>query len=1029
MSIRLGPPAAKMLVYALTCFLITPVATAQTASPVGPIAHINITGNARVPTQEVLAHVAEKLGDEYDPAVTAKDQEALKATGQFSDVQVRATSDLEIGVDLTISVTEITTVKAITFTADTPDGRLPVPAEDLRARMETKVGQPFNANTLAKDLSDLFGSDTGYLSSQGFQVTVPADINIDPNTDVLTVPLSVARVARIDVVGGRRAAAEVRDGLTTKVDDVFNLNTLQKDLIRMQGHGSVAQDKINIAEATAGPGQIVLTIRVIEKSGSGRNTSAAADWLPLPNQWDGPIIPVQINGTETASFLVNTTALVSGVSPELAARMHLTPHPWVIGGKPVLVDGHPGQTVTLARMRLGSAPGVVAKDETMPIYDTKAMSANLGRRIDGVLGMNDIGAQAVSLDWDRRQVRFWERGNLSADERKAAGFANALALPLKATGTMLAVDVSLTGSVRERPETMGLATANPDNQLSATEAKTVGLTSFDDTSKPPSQYTRPSRLSAGGLSVNDLLFQLSSDDAPALLGQNFLSRYRVLLDYAAQKVYLQPVVRVTGAHKSCTIPFTYDPITTPVPVIEASLDGGPPMRFVFDTGFNNVLTLDRHFAVRLGLSLDNTRHLVLNQTVPLALTSVRRMVLRGRTRSEDLDINLARAGVTDLELMKDTTAGSPVAGIIGAGILRDTAVRFDFHARTLTFFPKPLPDSTPDGAVALPLTESSEDDAYFVTLTPEPGREMRLLVDSGSTGTNIPFGAMSSLHPDSFMVNGSWMLSSFTLGEDIHLPHFNLGQLAVPDTTVEANPTESSGAAWAPGTLGENILSRYRVTLDPPHQRLLVEPPAGPQFRGGWPGMFLHRIGGGIKIRRVQPGSPAAQAGLCAGDQVLRIDGHSLQGVGPMLAQSLADGANETVGVFQVQRGTNTPHNVSISRSSLTQVEPPALDGLIGRRDLAHPLVVSAVLRGSAAEDAGIRVGDMITTINRMVTATMTDSQWEDVLFEPRLTLTVRPATSLDTRTLVLLGRVPPSSLLTTEQKGDAAIHSAGSTH
>jgi len=484
----------------------------------GRIAHVVVTGSKRLSIPEILSHITEAAGSVYDRAAAARDQAALMATGLFQQVQVTPASTSAGGVDLTVAVSENPVVQAITFTADTPGGRLPIPAETLRARMQTKVGQTLRTPMLTHDLNVLFNNETGYARSQGFLVSVSNGINIDPKNGTLTIPLVVSRVARIDVLGGRRAAAEVRQGLRVKVDDVLNLNALRQDL--MQGHGAVAQAS-NISVGTAAPGQATLVIRVQEKPEGTPNPSFAVPWLTLPNRWAGAVIPVQINGTETTSFVLNTLTPLSGISPELAARLHLMPHPWVVDGHPVTVESQPGQEVTLARMRLGSGPGVAVTDEQMLLYDTKSLSAQLGRPIDGILGVSDLGAQAVSLDWDTRQVRFWERGNLSAAERQAAGFGEALALPLNASGMnslLFTIDAQLTDSTGSRPETLGLAVASDVNHLSASEAKSLGAAPFDDTSTPPTPFARPKLLTAGSLSVHDLAFALGGDDMTPMLG-------------------------------------------------------------------------------------------------------------------------------------------------------------------------------------------------------------------------------------------------------------------------------------------------------------------------------------------------------------------------------------------------------------------------------------------------------------------------------------------------------------------------------
>ena len=55
--------------------------------------------------------------------------------------------------------------------------------------MDTKEGRVLNTNTLARDLDRLFNRQTGYMRSKGYIVDVSTDINIDPTSGVLTIPL------------------------------------------------------------------------------------------------------------------------------------------------------------------------------------------------------------------------------------------------------------------------------------------------------------------------------------------------------------------------------------------------------------------------------------------------------------------------------------------------------------------------------------------------------------------------------------------------------------------------------------------------------------------------------------------------------------------------------------------------------------------------------------------------------------------------------------------------------------------------
>jgi hypothetical protein len=97
--------------------------------------------------------------------------------------------------------------------------------------------------------------------------------------------------------------------------------------------------------------------------------------------------------------------------------------------------------------------------------------------------------------------------------------------------------------------------------------------------------------------------------------------------------------------------------------------------------------------------------------------------------------------------------------------------------------------------------------------------------------------------------------------------------------------------------VGFELLSRFNLTFDYPHKRLILEPNShfADPFELSLAGAFLRSVpGGGVQVARVDPRSPAAQAGVRAGHLILEVAGadvsrHNLFQLG---------------GVLDAQRGT-----------------------------------------------------------------------------------------------------------------------------
>src|SRR5262249_33594362 len=139
----------------------------------------------------------------------------------------------------------------------------------------------------------------------------------------------------------------------------------------------------------------------------------------------------------------------------------------------------------------------------------------------------------------------------------------------------------------------------------------------------------------------------------------------------------------------------------------------------------------------------------------------------------------------------------------------------------------------------------------------------------------------------------------------------------------------------------------------------------------------------GALVSDVQSGSPAAKAGVKAGDIIVSADGKPVADGDALthLVSSKAPGAAMEVGVIrdgsqkpfavhldtfpeQGQKGDNieTPKSAKLG----VQVQPltPDLAQQLGVPDGTHGLAVMGVQPGSPAERAGVREGDLIVSVD-----------------------------------------------------------------
>ena len=199
------------------------------------ITQIRIQGNVNIKAEDIRAVTSEKIGDLYDQVAAEKDRSAIKGMGDFNgEIGMDTTPDPAGGVDVTFTVGENPVIKIIVFTANTADGRPSVPAAALLGQMGTKSGENLNTNTLTGDLKHLFDPTTGYMRQLGYRAVVSTDINIDPNSGVLSIPLLETHIRSIQIQGGTNAhAAAIQQAIHTKPGDIFEVNRLAADTDRI----------------------------------------------------------------------------------------------------------------------------------------------------------------------------------------------------------------------------------------------------------------------------------------------------------------------------------------------------------------------------------------------------------------------------------------------------------------------------------------------------------------------------------------------------------------------------------------------------------------------------------------------------------------------------------------------------------------------------------------------------------------------------------------------------------------------------
>jgi hypothetical protein len=227
--------------------------------------------------------------------------------------------------------------------------------------------------------------------------------------------------------------------------------------------------------------------------------------------------------------------------------------------------------------------------------------------------------------------------------------------------------------------------------------------------------------------------------------------------------------------------------------------------------------------------------------------------------------------------------GRAIDGILGRSIIEQAVMTIDYEHAVLRFGEA----SIPPGAVVVPVTFNAGRPVVAAELTLKDGRTlpMRMLLDTGARSilVNRPFaekhGIYEALAPS---ISGPF---SVGLGGESRQRMGRAKRFAFAgftfDAPIVAAAEDRAGAAAAAdldGLIGGEVLRRFTLTLDYAHSRLCLAPNGGLRepFDTGMSGAGFKSADlkfDRVLVRYVLPGSPAAEAGLREGDEIVGVDG------------------------------------------------------------------------------------------------------------------------------------------------------------
>jgi len=258
-----------------------------------------------------------------------------------------------------------------------------------------------------------------------------------------------------------------------------------------------------------------------------------------------------------------------------------------------------------------------------------------------------------------------------------------------------------------------------------------------------------------------------------------------------------------------------------------------------------------------------------------------KLTLDGTEISHPVQVILPLAPMTALE-------GRPLETILGFDFFSSYRIEIDYATNHLRLF-DPKDESTPAGATAVPI-DFQRNLPHIKGRVQFPrfgSHDVTMMLDTGATSAATltrkfvkekDFTNKFNESPEMVLGGG---VGGMTKGRRIRLLAATLGGTRVdkPVAILESTEGGATGAGASYDVLiGGEMLRRFTVTFDYAHKRVFFKPNAilKEPFIGDRVG-FAVFVGstGGFEVKQLVPSSPATEAGLTPGDQILAVNGQT----------------------------------------------------------------------------------------------------------------------------------------------------------
>jgi len=314
-------------------------------------------------------------------------------------------------------------------------------------------------------------------------------------------------------------------------------------------------------------------------------------------------------------------------------------------------------------------------------------------------------------------------------------------------------------------------------------------------------------------------------------------------------------------------------------VTEISVDESVPLNFIFDTGAGGTV-INARTADRLDIVGDETVSREGATGMAEIMQSNDHIVYVEDIRFQDVTLGIAELGHIEKRI------GTPIDGVIGWLILSQYAVRIDYDTMLIEIYDNNKFEYD-FGDSGYTLDVQGTTIFTNVTVAFKSGNIFtgKVLVDTGAGNTfyfNTPFIEENDLlaEMDTYYERETQSIST----ESAHAYTTMLANLSISDYEFSTLPVtmaiaEAGASSWSGpmGILGNGVLKHFNVFIDLQQKRMSLEPNRlyHDQFEVNCSGLELVTDDAfqRVIIDHIYAGSPAEEAGLEVGDEIVQING------------------------------------------------------------------------------------------------------------------------------------------------------------